>query len=314
MIRENLSEELKAYYGELENVDCSQAELLKKTNYFLFTISLYRLPDLTKIDGKNKPIYVYYLSTGRKRPVVNCTDILGGTLKWNEEEKRATANYPVAFINAIACVLFKRWNAFIVGTNNKALFDDADSPENFELGLKNVAYNNIQAIRFVKTLPTTDANRIYAIGVSLGALTLSAIAGIEDTYKKIVVILGGYPLDGIIATSDEGMVKGFFERMQFLYGDDAQDLIKKAIHNSNETYKYIPKNSVFQVASTGDTAIPDTYQYKFTDLVQPKETFQVNYNKFFAKMHKTFINGHYQTLLYYPYLMYRSIKYLGGKS
>lgn len=311
MIRANLPDYLKDYFNDLDTaVPLYRIEELHKTNYFLFTITLYRLEDLYKIKDKDEPIYVYYLSTGKKRPTVNCTDILGGVMKWKEDQKRAVANYPIAFINALACVLFKRWNAFIVCTANKKMFDDGDTPENFALSLKNVAYNNIQAVRFVKTLETTDCDKIYAIGVSLGALTMEGTYAIEDAYKKAVIIIGGYPLTSIIAESEEGMVRGFYNRMVALYGDNAQQKISEAIREIETVYQYAPGQGIFQILmSDGDTSVPSRYQLQYKNTVFPKETLELKYRKMFAVGELK--NGHYQTLLYYPYLIYRTLKFLG---
>jgi len=316
MIRNNLPEDLKEYYNDIELEGYPQGELLKIINFVFFKLYLYRLPDMYRVNEKNQPIYIYYFSTGKRRPTVNCTDILGGVMKYNEETKKATVNYPIAFINAIACVLFKRWNAFTVCTDNKGMFNDGDSPENFQLALKNVAYNNIEAVKFVQTLSTTDNDHIYAIGVSLGALTMSAMLGIEDAYKKAVIILGGYPLDEIIATSSEGMVRGFFNRMYELYAGDeitVMDEIKEAIMNSNDVFAYIPHRTILLIATTGDTSIPDIYQDNLKELIQPKEYFQIKYSKLLAKL-SFFRNGHYQALAYYPYLIYKSLKFLSKEN
>lgn len=311
MIRENLPDYLKEYYKDIYPESIPESEILEVKNYFLFTTTLYKLQDRYQINGKNSPIYVYYFSIGKKAPTVNCTDILGGVMKWNEEKKKAETDYPIAFLNAICCCLLKRWNAFTICTNNKGMFEDGTTPNNFELALKNVAYNNIEGLKFIKTLPTTDCDKIYAIGVSLGALTMSAVTGIEDSYKKTVVILGGYPLDEIIATTDEGMVTEFYDRMKILYGDLARERIAEAIKNSNEVYKYIPKNTTFVIGmSKGDTSILPELQKKLIYLVEPKEVLLLPYYNWLAKLIPVFSNGHYQTLLFYPYLIYRSIKYL----
>ena len=44
------------------------------------------------------------------------------------------------------------------------MFDEGDTNENFALSLQQIAYNNIQAVRFVQTLATTDVNNIFAVG------------------------------------------------------------------------------------------------------------------------------------------------------
>jgi dienelactone hydrolase len=316
MIRKTLPPELQDYYNDIELDGYPKGELLKTINCLLFKIMLYRLPDMYQVNGKNSPIYIYYFSTGKRRPTVNCTDILGGVMKYNEETKKATTNYPIAFINAIACVLFKRWNAFTVCTDNKGMFNDGDTVENFQLSLKNVAYNNIEAVKFIQTLPTTDNDNIYAIGVSLGALTMSAMLGIEDVYTKAVIILGGCPLDELIATSDEGMVRGFFEKMVQLYGgvEQAKAKLKEAITTTNEVFKYIPHGSTIVMAmSNGDTSVPSEYQKKLIYLIAPAEIVILKYRTWIGKIFKALKNGHYQTLLYYPYLVYRSIKFLSEK-
>lgn len=312
MIRETLPDNLKDYFNDIDEVqDFSQCEVLQRINFWLFTLTLYRLSDLYKVLGKDEYIYIYSLTIGKKkRTTVNCTDILGGVFKWNNATKHATANYPIAFINAICCVLFKRWNAFILTTYNKGMFDDGDTPENFSLALKNVAYNNIQAVRFIKTLDTTDCDKIYAIGVSLGALTLEGTYAIENSYKKAVIIIGGYPLTNIIANSEEGMVKGFYERMIALFGNAAFSEIRSAIKLIEDVYQYAPGDGIFQIMmEDGDTSVPSEYQIQYKQIIRPKEVLALKYRKLFAIGELK--NGHYQTLLYYPYLIYRSLKFLG---
>lgn len=315
MIRINLPEYLKQYYGELENVDCSNiADLLQIKNFFFFKLYLYRLPDMYKVNDKDSPIYVYYFSVGKKRPTVQVTDILGGTMKWDEKKKKANTNYPIAFINAIICILFKRWNVYVVCTDNKGIFNDGDTPENFQLALKNVVYNNLQALKFIKAFPTTDIDHIYAIGVSLGALTMAGVYGIEDSYKKAVLILCGHPLSTIISESDEGMVRNFWTRIMKLYNGNSMwtwNELQKALKNSEDVFKYIPENTILQVrVDKEDTSIPNCTQLWFNNWVKPKETIIIKYRKWLGRIHKIFKNGHYQTLLSYPFLMYRTIKFL----
>lgn len=317
MIRPNLPEDLKSYFAELDTVsDFSQCEVMEKINYLLFTLTLYKLPDMYKVLGKDNPIYVYSLTIGKKaRKTVNCTDILGGVFKYNDLTKHVTANYPIAFINAICCILFRRWNAFILTTNNKGMFDDGDTAESFALSLKNIAYNNIQVVRFIKTLPTTDINNIYAIGVSLGALTMIDVYAIEDSYKKVVIILGGTPIDEIIFNSSEGMVRNFYNRINSLYISKSitQTKITEAVAPFDKAVQYANGSGMSIITVTsGDTSIPSDTQKKLIVLCKPIDIVSITYNKTLAKI-KKLSNGHYQALIWYPYLVYRSIKFLSKK-
>lgn len=317
MIRKNLPEDLKTYFGELDTIsDFSQCEVMERINYLFFTLTLYKLPDLYKVLGKNNPIYVYSLTIGKKaRKTVNCTDILGGVFKYNDLTKHVTANYPIAFVNAICCVLFCRWNCFILTTNNKGMFDDGDTAENFALSLKNIAYNNIQVVRFIKTLPTTDVNNIYAIGVSLGALTMIDVYAIEDSYKKVVIILGGTPINEIIFTSTESMVRNFYNRMSNLYGGEsyAQTKITEAVTPFDQVVQYSNgKGMSIITVTSGDTSIPSNTQKQLIFICKPVDIVSIYYSKLLAKI-KKLKNGHYQSLIAYPRLIYRSIKFLSKK-
>jgi len=318
MIRQNLPEDLKTYFGELDNpaYDFSKCEVMERINYLLFTLTLYKLPDMYKVRATDSPVYVYSLTIGKKaRKTVNATDILGGVFKYNDLTKHVTANYPIAFINAICCVLFRRWNAFILTTNNKGMFDDGDTAENFALSLKNIAYNNIQVVRFIKTLPTTDVNNIYAIGVSLGALTMIDVYAIEDSYKKVVVILGGTPIDEIIFSSSEGMVKNFYNRMAELYGSykEANRKITEVVAPFDKVVQYADGSGMSIITVTsGDTSIPSNTQKQLIFICKPVDIVAINYNKTLAKI-KKLANGHYQALIWYPYLVCRSIKFLSKK-
>ena len=57
-----------------------------------------------------------------------------------------------------------------------------------------------------------------------------------------------------------------------------------------------------------DTSIPSECQKEYAKLVKPKEVLTLKYRRFLAI--SKLKNAHYQTLLYYPYLIYKSIRFL----
>lgn len=327
MIRSTLPDDLREYYNDLDNVfwDFDKVEVLEKKKglFGLYTRYLYKLPDAYEVLGKKDDIYIYHYSKGKKRPTIICAPILGGKMKL--KDNKWSGNFPIAMINAWVFVVCKGWNALIVCTNNKGLFTDGDTPENFELSLKNVAYNNIQALQYIKTLPETDDDKIYALGVSLGALTMIAMAGIEDSIQAVVGILGGGPLAKVISVSTEGSVRKFFARLQEnlnVDADQAQQALMVAIKTDTVRLGYyVPDGTAYMILAEGDTSVDTKCQYILLDAVEPKDHFVNKMPKYFGwlawfKDKPGFLdkisqgsNGHYLTILLYPYLLYKTIAF-----
>lgn len=317
-MRECLSQEVKEHFQPLEDarIDLDKVKVLEVRNLWFCKRYLYEIPDAYHPFGGERPVHVYYYEKRPCVPTVNCTDILGGVMKQDSKGKWH-ANLPISFINSMACVIFKGWNAFTVCTDNKQMFTDGaksgNGVEEFQLSLEDVAANNVQALQLIKSLENTSSE-IYAIGVSLGALTMGAIVGLDESYKKAVLILCGYPLHEIIATSSEGMVRDFFSQMYNKYGVTQGEMKKRlgdAIAMSNRLYDCIPGPCVFQVIAEGDTSMPTSAQKALRDKVKPVKVYNPSY---ISWLWGQFKNGHYQMLLKYPVLLIKSLSFLSKKT
>jgi len=319
MIRNTLPNDLKEYYNDIDNVswDTDKVVCLEKKKGFLglYTRYLYLLPDAYEVLGKKQDIFIYHYTQKKKRPTIICAPILGGKMK--KKDGKWKGSFPIATINAWIFSVFKRWNALVVCTDNKAMFTDGDTPENFELALKNVAYNNIQAIQFIKTLDETDHDKIYALGVSLGALTMCCMAGIEDTIKASVLILGGGPLSIVISQSTEGSVRKFFERFKKSHNlTDEQATLALNEHlktNTTRLGKYIPDGTSMMILSECDTSVVTDSQKKLLEVVKPREYFLNKLPKYFQWLSifsSKASNGHYLTAALYPFLIFKTMLFL----
>jgi len=327
MIRTTLPPELQDYYNDLDTVvwDMDKVLCLEKKKGFLglYTRYLYQLPDAYEILGKKEDIYVYHYNVGKPRPTILCAPILGGKMEFKND--KWSGKFPIATINAWIFSVFKQWNAVVVCTNNKAMFTNGDTPANFELALKNVAYNNIQALQFIKTQSVTIPEKIYALGVSLGALTMTGMTGIDDTISACALMLGGGPLTDVIPQSIEGSVYKFFNRLMANLNMTKEELteeFKKQIKTDPFTLAtYIPNGTSFQVIAECDTSVPTKAQKQLWGHLAPSDYFINKMPKYFQwlnwlKGKPGFLdkisqggNGHYLTILLYPYLIYRTMKF-----
>ena len=332
MIRDTLPDDLKDYYNDLDNTfwDYDKVECLEKKIGLLglYTRYLYKLPDAYEVLGKKDDIFIYHYSQKKIRPTIICSPILGGKMKITDSG-RWKGFFPIAKMNAWFFSIFKRWNVLIVCTDNNALFADAETPEKFELSLKNIAYNNIQALQYIKTLPETDKNKIYALGVSLGAITMCCITGIDDSIKAAALVLGGGPLSPVISKSVENGVREFFERLKKnLNADD--ETVKEALMISIKSDPirlgyYIPDDTAFMILSECDISVSTACQKILLEVVKPKRYFINKIPKLFQwlswfKGKPGFLdkisklkNGHYITAVLYPILLIMTLLFFHEK-
>lgn len=324
-VRKTLPEGIRNYYDDIDQVDVfdwpDKVEKLEVKKYFfgLYKRTLYRLPDAYKVDGQRKDIYVYHYTVGKnKRPTVICNPILGGKLE--EKDGKYKHSFDVAEMMAFFVAGIRRWNALIVGTDNAAIFRASDTPLGFEFALKNVVYNNIQAIQFVKTLKNTDVNNIFAMGASLGGLTVTIMTAIEDSIKSAIIIVAGGPLCEVITQSVQGLCDEYTKRMMKVFDmtreQVAEMLRETLITDTLELGKNIPDDTAFMVTAEKDVSVPTENQKKLVDVVKPAEHHHLKFTKYFTwlgKAKKKLKDGHYLAFGGAPYFMIRAIWFMSKR-
>ena len=326
MIRSTLPKDYQDYYNDIDTTTWNMDKVVcleKKKGFLgLYTRYLYQLPDAYNVLGESEDIYVYHYNTGKKRPTILCAPILGGDIKWNG--KRFKGSFPVAKLNALIFTIFKRWNSVVVCTNNQTMFDNGTTPANFELALKNVTYNNLQALQFIKKQSVTIPEKIYALGVSLGALTMTVMTSIDDTISACALVLSGGPISKIVPTSTESAVVRFATKMKSDLNLTTEELeVELHKHIKTDTFilaKYIPNGITMQVLALYDTSVSTDAQKMLWGHLAPS-VYVINklgnyfqWMKWFKgkgcldELHKC-SNGHYLTFLLYPYLIYKVMKF-----
>jgi dienelactone hydrolase len=150
-------------------------------------------------------------------------------------------------------------------------------------------------IDFAKRTPQFDGNRIGMIGISLGAITTSMMAGIEpDALKAVVTVVGAGNMPHILTYSNESRVSNWRNsRMRLLgwtnpaqYEDKEREVLKfDALYFA----KRVNTRKVMMVMAENDTLVPYAAQ---------AETFQ----RFERPSQLLFTGGHVDTIIQLTYL------------
>jgi dienelactone hydrolase len=122
------------------------------------------------------------------------------------------------------------------------------------------------AIDFVSQQPEIDASKIGIIGLSLGGITTSMLAGVEpDRLKAIVSVVGGGNLPHILSYSDHGRVSTFRANRMKAAGYNTVDQYENQLRSTvklDPAYfaQFAKRENIFMIMADNDTKVPSVAQ------------------------------------------------------
>jgi dienelactone hydrolase len=132
--------------------------------------------------------------------------------------------------------------------------------------------NNRRAILALKTVydyatrvPRFDADRIGAMGLSLGGITTALWAGVDPRLKATVVVVGGGNLPYILSHSDEPNVASMRDKRMKAAGLRTIDEYDQALRGNVtlDPFYFAPqanKHRILQILAESDTKVPYSVQ------------------------------------------------------
>jgi len=249
--------------------DYTKAELIEEVRMWGVKRYLYKLPDAMQIHGTDSPIYFYHYEPvacellKQKRSLVISYPILGGKMEITNGKSKFKD--PASHFGAWFCATALQRNGIVVATNNQLIFQAGFTPQDVYLELQNVVYNHIQVHDFLINsgkFPKVNTTKFHHFGISLGALTAVAVAGITGRYKSLTAIMGGAPLSKVIAYSREKSVKDYFELAMINLHKTREELIADMDETFAEVDTYnaaqnIETDKVFLVLALFDDSVPN---------------------------------------------------------
>jgi hypothetical protein len=210
-------------------------------------ITSYELPDAKPVLGKSQPITidVYYRKPGR--PMLLAHPVVGS--KHNE----------VATLFAkLYCLL--GWNAVIVHRAHHPM--EGKTPEEFELLLRNIIYNDIQVEQFLRHKGLMDPKRTISFGASLGGVSNALLTAVLP-YKGFVCVVSGGSIAEVMARMDDpGVAKWRQERIEQLGYSGVEEFRQKyAEAIQTDTLKLANKKAnVLMFSGLFDRIVPASTQ------------------------------------------------------
>ena len=161
-------------------------------------------------------------------------------------------------------------------------------------------------IDFAKTSPYFDSNRVGFMGLSLGAIMGSFIAGLEgERLAAMVLVLAGGDLPYILSVSDNSRVKEMRDGRIEAAGLKTNEEYEEILH---QTVRYDPlhfasrakPDKMLMVMSSNDTKVPTAMQ---NDL----------YEAFGKPENSVYKSGHVQTIISLTYWYFNTVTDFLGK-
>jgi hypothetical protein len=275
--------ELLEYYGYPRQPLNAAIKTLKQKKHFILerieldsTINLFG-PEKIKVD-------YYKLTKSGRFPTVLVLPISGGVDFCVE-----------SFARVFACHGF---NTAIVH-NRRVEIEQTKTAEEVENYFRQVVIDNRQVLDWLVQQPGVDPNRLGCLGLSLGGIKASLVAGTDDRIKAVVMGLAGGSLADITMRSKEKRLKKYID--EWVKSGVSRQAIHEELSNKVRTdplylAPYIDARNALMFTALFDQSVPRPCGDRLREAIGGPETVYL-------------FSGHYTGFLYLPYAHAKSLAF-----
>lgn len=191
-----------------------EVKIIGTTHFRKHTITTYELPDAIPVLDQPEPITidVYYHKPGK--PMLITHPVVGS--KHNEVAELFARIY---------CLL--GWNAVIVHRGRHPM--EGKTPEEFEILLRKIIYNEQQVKQFLVHRELMKPERTISFGASLGGVSNALLTAVMP-YKGFVCVVSGGSIGEVMTRMDDpGVARWREERIQQLGYSGLEEFQQKYI-------------------------------------------------------------------------------------
>jgi len=190
------------------------------------------------------------------------------------------------------------FNAAIVH-NRRVTIERTKTAEEVENYFRQVVLDNRQVLDWLVQQPEVDPNRLGCLGLSLGGIKASLVAGADDRIKAVVMGLAGGSLADMAVTSKEKRLKKYID--QWVKSGISRQDIHDELSNKVRTdplvlAPYIDTRNALMFIAMFDQSVPRVCGDRLREAIGRPETVYL-------------LSGHYTGFLYLPYAHAKSLAF-----
>jgi dienelactone hydrolase len=187
--------------------------------------------------------------------------------------------------------------------NRKAEPDETGSAEEIENYFRQTVLDNRQALDFLVARQEVDADKLGCLGLSLGGIKASLLAGVDERLKCCVFGLAGGSIADITVSSGEKEIKESVKRFvkdDVTAEDIHTELSDKIMTDPLKLAEYIDARNVLMFIASFDRVVPRKCGDKLWEAIGRPEVIYL-------------FSGHYTSFLYLPYAEATSLSFFREK-
>jgi len=281
------SAELLEYYSyPKQQIEAEVEKICEKKRYVVEKIEF---PSALNVFGtENIKIEFYVQKKGGKFPTVLVLPISGGI----DFSVRGFAKLFAS--NGFNCAVVH---------NRHVDLDDTETAEEVENYFRQTVLDNRQILDYLVARKEVDGDRLGCLGLSLGGIRASMIAGVDERLKCTVMGLAGGSIADINILSDKKEIRQYKEELiemgissEIIYAE----LSDKVITDPLRLAQYTDARNVLMFTAMFDRVIPRKCCDQLRKAMGKPETVY-------------FLSGHYSSFLYLPYAERKSLSFFKEK-
>lgn len=187
--------------------------------------------------------------------------------------------------------------------NRKVEIEDTNSAEQVEAYFRQTVLDNRQVLDYLVTRPDVDPNRLGCMGLSLGGIKASLLAGVDKRIKCTVLGLAGGSMADIAMNSKERRLEDYVKYLQEI-GAPADlihsELEQKVVTDPLRLAPYVDARNTLMFIAAFDRVVPTwTGKQLRRTIGGPKAVY--------------LLAGHYTSFLFLPYAHRESFSFVRKK-
>jgi dienelactone hydrolase len=281
------SAELLEYYSYPEQKIEAEVEKISERKHYIVERIVFPSA-LNVFDNENIKIEFYVQKKAGKFPTILALPISGGI----DFSVRGFAKLFAS--NGLNCA---------VVYNRRVDLDDTESAEEVEDYFRQTVLDSRQILDYLVGREEVDSDRLGCLGLSLGGIRASIVAGVDERLKCSVIGLAGGSIADINLLSDKKEIRKYMEELTEM-GISSEiiytELSDKVITDPLKLAQYVDARDVLMFTAMFDRVVPRKCCDQLREAIGKPEVVYL-------------LSGHYGSFLYLPYAEWKSLSFFKKK-